>query len=271
MSDASISPTSNLPPVMELQDVEKHSSKNVRSSSPSQQTKKPPTNQSIVWEHFKKVEPIDKDNPKAKCNHCSKLIGCHYRRNGTSPMMAHLTHGCPTSPLLKSKLPKGQTLLQMSFKKSMEGTTSNQLGFKKYDPEILRNGLAEYVIESETPFRHVESHSFRKWMNLVEPRFKLPCRITLQKDCMKVYEREKLALKSILRGKRICITTDTWTSIQKLNYMCVTAHFIDRDWILHKKIIKFCLISNHSGDSIGKMLESSLREWGISRVYTITS
>jgi hypothetical protein len=147
----------------------------------------------------------------------------------------------------------------MSFKKSMEGTTSNQLGFKKYDQKILRNRLAEYVIESETPFRHVKSHTFRKWMNLVEPRFKLPPHITLQKDCMKVYEREKLVLKSILHGKRVYIITGIWTSIQKLN-MCITPHFIDRDWLLHEKIIKFCLISNYSNDSIRKMLESSLRE-----------
>jgi hypothetical protein len=185
-------------------------------------------------------------------------------------MMTHLTHGCPTFPLKKSKLPKGQTLLQMSLKKSVEGVTSNQLGFQRYDPKILRNGLAEYFIESEIPFRHVDSYSFKKWMNLVEPRFNLPGRNTLQKDCLKVYEREKLALKSVLRRKRICITTDTWTSIQNLNYMCVTAHFIDEDWILHNKIIKFCQISNHSGESIGKMLESTLREWGIEGVYTIT-
>jgi hypothetical protein len=50
----------------------------------------------------------------------------------------------------------------MSFKKLMEGTTSNQLGFKKYDPKILRNELAEYVIESKMPFKHVKSYSFRK-------------------------------------------------------------------------------------------------------------
>jgi hypothetical protein len=146
---------------------------------------------------------VEQDNPKAKCNHCSKLIGCHYRRNGTSPMMTYLTHGCPTSPLLKSKVPNDQTLLQMSFNKLVEGITNNQLRFKKFDLEILRNGLAEYFIESEMSFRHVESHSFRKWMNLIEPRFNVLSRNTLQKDCMKVYEREKLALKSALRSKRI--------------------------------------------------------------------
>jgi hypothetical protein len=157
------------------------------------------------------VEPIDNDNLKAKCNYCSKLIGCHYRRNGNSPMMTHLTNGCPKYLLLKSKLPKGQTLLQMSLKKSVEGITSHQLGFKRYDLKILRNGLAKYFIKSEMPFRHVESHSFRKLMNLIEPRFNVPGRNTLQKDWLKVYERKKLALKSILRRKRICITTFFFT------------------------------------------------------------
>jgi hypothetical protein len=95
----------------------------------------------------------------------------------------------------------------MSLKKSVEGITSTQMGFKRYDPKILRNALVEYFIESEMPFRHVESHSFRKWINLIEPRFNVPSCNTLQKDWLKVYEREKLALKSILRRKRICITT----------------------------------------------------------------
>jgi hypothetical protein len=78
--------------------------------------------------------------------------------------------------------------------------------------------------------------------------FNLPCRITLQKDCMKLYEEEKLKLKASLRGKRICITTDTWTSLQKFN-----------------------LISSHKGENIGKMLENTLIEWEIESVFTITA
>jgi hypothetical protein len=47
-----------------------------------------------------------------------------------------------------------------------------------------------------------------KLMNKIELRFNFSCRITLQKDCMKFYEEEKLKLKASLRGKRICIITD---------------------------------------------------------------
>jgi hypothetical protein len=52
--------------------------------------------------------------------------------------------------------------------------------------------------------------------------------------------------------------------------MCVTAHLIDSDWKLHKKKIKFCQISDHKGESIGRKLETTLLEWGIESVFTIT-
>ncbi|KAK3175492.1 hypothetical protein Dsin_032587 [Dipteronia sinensis] len=69
---------------------------------------------------------------------------------------------------------------------------------------------------------------------------------------------------------RVCLTTDTWTSIQNINYMVVTAHFIDYDWQLHKRILSFSQIVDHKGDSIGKCIENVLIEWGIDKVFTIT-
>ena len=60
------------------------------------------------------------------------------------------------------------------------------------------------------------------------------------------------------------------TSIQQTNYMVLTAHFIDDDWMLHKKILNFCVIPNHKGESITQLLEECLVEWGIEKVLTIT-
>jgi hypothetical protein len=117
----------------------------------------------------------------------------------------------------------------------------------------------------------VESDGFGELINGIEPTFNLPYRITLQKDCMKLYEKEKFNLKAFFRGKIICITIDIWTSLQNLNYMVVTASFIDSDWIMHKKIIKFNLISSHKGENIGRMLENTLIEWEIESVFSITA
>jgi hypothetical protein len=99
----------------------------------------------------------------------------------------------------------------------------------KYDPIKVRNLVVRYFIKEELPFRHVESDGFKELMNGIEPRFNPPSRNTLQKDCMKLYEEEKLKLKKVLSGKRVCITTYTWTSFQILNYMVVTTSFIDHD------------------------------------------
>jgi hypothetical protein len=257
---------------------------NVETPSPSLQTELDPSknkpqamNRSKVWLHFTKVTPIDKEKPKAACNYCNMMLGCHWRHD-TSTLKNHLTYNCPTSPLRdleKSNVPKGQTLLQQSFKKMSESgschTTTTQLGFVKYDPIKIWKLVVQYFIIEELPFRHVESYGFRELINGIEPRFNLPCRITLQKDCMKLYEEEKLKLKASLRGKRICITIDTWTSLQNLNYMVVTASYIDSSWRMHKKIIKFNLISSHKGENIGRMLENTLIEWEIESVFTVTA
>ena len=85
----------------------------------------------------------------------------------------------------------------------------------KYSEDVVRLAIAEMVIVDELPFRIVEGQGFRKVCWCLEPRFKVSCRVTIAKDCMKLYESEKEKLKKVLKngGMRISLTTDTWTSI----------------------------------------------------------
>ncbi|KAL0444337.1 UNVERIFIED_CONTAM: Zinc finger BED domain-containing protein RICESLEEPER 2 [Sesamum latifolium] len=52
--------------------------------------------------------------------------------------------------------------------------------------------------------------------------------------------------------------------------MCLTAHFIDDDRNLHKRILNFCPIIGHKSEEIGKGVEKYLLNWGIDRVFSIT-
>ncbi|PON66427.1 Ribonuclease H-like domain containing protein [Trema orientale] len=63
--------------------------------------------------------------------------------------------------------------------------------------------------------------------------------MTVARDIMKMYYDEINKLKSVIRKERVSITTDTWTSIQNINYMCITAHWIDKDWCLQKESLTF--------------------------------
>ena len=51
--------------------------------------------------------------------------------------------------------------------------------------------------------------------------------------------------------------------------MCLTCHFIDNDWKLHKRILNFCIVDDHKGETIGRKIELSLRAWGIDSISTL--
>ncbi|BFG34962.1 hypothetical protein CerSpe_212360 [Prunus speciosa] len=85
-----------------------------------------------------------------------------------------------------------------------------------------------------------------------------------------MYDEHRLKLKKDLRETRVCLTPDTWTSVQNCNYMVLTAHFIDSEWKMHTRVLNFSMISNHQGPTIGKLIENCLLEWGIEKVLAIT-
>ena len=92
----------------------------------------------------------------------------------------------------------------------------------------------------------------------------------MTRDVIGIYNSEREKLRKSLKGCRVCLTTDTWTSLQNLNYMCLTCHFIDDAWKLHKRILNFCQVEDHKGETIGRKIEMSLREWGIDGIFTLT-
>ncbi|KAG8366097.1 hypothetical protein BUALT_Bualt17G0040500 [Buddleja alternifolia] len=99
-------------------------------------------------------------------------------------------------------------------------------------------------------------------------------RNTAKGDVLKVYEAKKEKLKTILASvsSRICLTSDLWSSIVSNGYMTITAHYVDDNQVLQKKMLIFRhLLPPHDGQSIGEKLVDFLQEWGIERkVFTIT-
>jgi len=147
---------------------------------------KPKTNvqKSIVWEHFTKVDGGDPEDPKSKCNYCSKLFSCHPRRLGTSSMLSHIRNSCKKYPSRFGKLDNSQSMLSFDAKKEgQEGDGSvGNLVIAKYNVQKIREALAKMVIVDELPFRFVEGEGFHYFMKTVESRFKIPSRYTVMKD-----------------------------------------------------------------------------------------
>lgn len=218
---------------------------------------------SEVWDHFNKFTDAE-GNIKSRCKHCDKVYFSDPSVNGTSVLSKHLK-ACKKLPLSgESK----QTQL------SLQTIGENESILKKwhFDQKASRYKLAAMVIIDELPFRFVEGEGFKDFMHTTQSLFKMPSRFTVARDCYQIFldEKKKLITYFKMSGQRVCITTDTWISIQKINYMCITAHYIDHNWKLHKKIINFCPIEGHKGELLARDLDLYLKEWGISKVFAIT-
>ncbi|KAI8550192.1 hypothetical protein RHMOL_Rhmol06G0085800 [Rhododendron molle] len=221
--------------------------------------------ESVAWDHFDKIEAQDTADgiQRGICKYCRNEYMADPKMHGTSSMLAHITV-CKKYPY--NREPKGgqQTL---SFEHKKDGF---ELVATSFSQGSARTALVEMVMLDELSFAFVEGAGFRKFCKALQPMFEPISRYTVARDVVKIFNREKAKLMNVLRGRRISLTTDTWTSIQNLNYMCLTAHFIDDDWKLHKRILNFCIVDDHKGDTIGKKIEACLLEWNIGGVFTIT-
>ena len=71
---------------------------------------------------------------------------------------------------------------------------------------------------------------------------------------------------------RFCLTSDLWTTRNKLVFFSLTVHYIDSNWNLNKRIITFKMLeSPHMGYNIANLIGEKLQYWGISdKIFSTT-
>jgi len=107
----------------------------------------------------------------------------------------------------------------------------------------------------------------------MQPAFKVKGRQTIRNDCWKKYEEMKKELQDELRcsDSHVCLTSDIWTSSQNIGYMVITAHYIDPEFNVKKKIISFKELKYpHSGFAIEEAIASCVTDWDIrEKIFTL--
>lgn len=190
-------------------------------TSPRSKGKRNTTLRSSVWEHFTKT---GRGN-KCKCNYCGLVYSCDSIRLGTSTLRTHLNLRCKKYPFGgKNKLDNKQAQISIHASMSnegMEGENKTIMTNWKFDQQVVRKALAYMIIKDELPFTFVEGLGFKYFCNIAQPKFLIPSRTTIARDCYEIYVDEMMKLKSSLKThcRIICLTTDTWTSLQRINYV----------------------------------------------------
>ncbi|GJX81683.1 zinc finger BED domain-containing protein RICESLEEPER 2-like protein [Tanacetum coccineum] len=225
-------------------------------------TAKKPTNKrqrSPVWEHFERM--IVNGQIKAKCNYCKKLLGGD-PKNGTTHLKDHMgVCKARRQPDIRQRI--------------LAGNSQSDLINYVYNEKDGRNALAKMVILHEYPLSIVDHTGFKSFTRTIQPLFKCPSRNTLKSDIIKLYgEQKNQVIKDIENNQsRVAITTDMWTSSnQKKGFMAITGHFIDNDWILRSKILRFLYVPcPHTSEVLTNVLMDALMEWNVdTKLSTIT-
>ncbi|KAK8264741.1 hypothetical protein V6Z12_D12G130200 [Gossypium hirsutum] len=220
---------------------------------------------SKVWDEMTKLECENKNELKAQCNHCKTIFSAK-SSSGTSHLRRHL-NSC-----LK-KVNKDITQYTISIQPSPEGVPS--IKNYKFDADECRKAISTFLVCGKHSFRTVEEPRFRYMMRIASPNFKNISRYTTTRDVLMYYAKERDRVKEELAKAPglICLTSDNWNSEHTNDeYICVTAYWVDKDWKLQKRIIRFrALFPSYDGLNIADELVLCLSQWGIDKkIFRIT-
>lgn len=183
---------------------------------------------SKVWEEFEEVMLKD-GTKKLDCKYCHSKLSIS-KDGSTSHLIRHMK-AC--SIRLASISGTKQKVLSYPILEA-DGNMGN-VNYFKYDKEKVRELLVKMFCVHEYPFRMIEHELFLVLMKSLNPSFEPISRVTLKNDCMKNYFLEKKKIRQMFTTvDRISLTCDCWTSNQNIRYMCLTAHYLDSNWILQK-------------------------------------
>ncbi|KAK2661313.1 hypothetical protein Ddye_007846 [Dipteronia dyeriana] len=149
--------------------------------------------------------------------------------------------------------------------KTKEGDV--KLSTFQFDQDIARRELANMVILHEYPLSIVDHSEFQRFISSVQPMFKIPTRNTLKSDIMKLYDYERVKTLDLLKRNkgRIAITTDMWTcNNQRKGFMAITTHFVDNEWALQSRIIRFAHVQcPHTFVVLADAMMDCILDWHI--------
>jgi hypothetical protein len=96
-----------------------------------------------------------------------------------------------------------------------------------------------WCISAEVAFNKFDYPFFAPWMESLQLKFSGVGRQTMRNDCVDKFKVMRQELRNELQSlnSQICLTSDLWTSNQKLGYICLTVHYIGTNFVLKKKLL----------------------------------
>lgn len=141
---------------------------------------------------------------------------------------------------------------------------------RKFDKLLLDLFITDYQ-----PFSVVDDKGFKNFVSALNPGYQLPNRKTISNSmipaeyekCMNVVKQELLSVTSV------CLTTDSWTSVNNESYLAVTVHYVTDNFQL-KSILLECskLSKSHTSANLAQSIKNIIDKFHLgAKVLIIVS
>ncbi|CAH9107811.1 unnamed protein product [Cuscuta epithymum] len=214
----------------------------------------------IIENNFKKYKDPSTEKWYASCNHCDKVYSL-----GTSGRYGSLKrHLMGKHKVEYAKIEKGK-----GKQSQISRFANNQpYGNFSYNDQQNLTGMANFIVEENLPYLFSESVSFKEYaQTCLNPQFRSYSRKTVKKEIIRLYKAEKLNLQIFFANYdgRVTVCSDIWEdTYHNLHYLGLTAHYVDDDWNLHKRVLAFREFNDrHTAEHIYILIERILIEYNL--------
>lgn len=229
---------------------------------------------SKCWLYFRKIMVPSVDDPnveemKARCRYCANLL-TYKQGSSTSHLLRH-KRSCTA---IKANLQRLSVQSRLGFQPiSASSGLPLQVPTNGFDQATVKELIAKMIAAHDYSFRMVEHEWFNALMKYMNPLYKQIGRKAIRAECLRVYKDEKEMLKAELKHVAyISLATNLWTSNQSISYICVVAHYIDKDWKMQTRVLSFTeLDPPHTGHVIADAVFVCVAEWKLEKkIISIT-
>ncbi|XP_073287232.1 zinc finger BED domain-containing protein RICESLEEPER 1-like [Primulina huaijiensis] len=258
---------------------------------------------SVVWNHFERVRKADAQY--AVCLHCKKKLSGS-SNSGTTHLRNHLVRclkrsNYDVSQILSAKKKRkegnlGQSSLGLATINYEEGKIKDEILSPiplKYEQEQMKDeinqsislrsirfdqerswlDLARMIMIHGYPLAMVDHVGFKIFVKNLQPLFEFNSN-AIELDCMTIYGKEKQKVYESIHQihGRINLSVDMWGSPESSECICLTANYVDEDWVLQKRMLNFVSLDpSHTDDTISEVIIKCLTDWVIDhKLFSMT-
>jgi len=161
-----------------------------------------------------------------------------------------------TSPIVRpiQVVPAHQPLPSQDFP-SLKKQRTSFTTTTKVDQGTAYQELARMIVSHGYPLSIVEHEEMRRFVKNLNPMVHADAvsHNDMEGHCCALFQKEKAKLNDqlTLSSRRVSLSASIWTpdgAEPTVNYLCLTAHFIDNNWKVHRMIIKFGIFRSSPTD-----------------------